>query len=117
MVSCVPQGSVLGPLLFILYTADIWNDLENKMISYADDSILYAEFASLSNRMNVANSLKKDLAKIQSWCSMWGMKLNPFKTHSVTIGHSKTPHSLLIGCGLDLEVSSSLKLLGVTIKS
>ena len=36
------QDSVLGPLLFILYTADMWNDLENKIISYADDTNLYA---------------------------------------------------------------------------
>ena len=66
VVLSVPQGSVLGPLLFILYTADMWNDLENKIISYADDITLYAEVASHSERTNVANSLNKDLAKIQS---------------------------------------------------
>ena len=45
VVSGVPQGSVLGPLLFILYTADMRNDLENNIISYADDTTLYAEAA------------------------------------------------------------------------
>ena len=82
MGSGVSQGSVLGLLLFILYTNDMWNDLENKTISYADDTTLYAEIASLSERTNVANSLNKDLAKIQSWCSTWGMKLNHRKTNT-----------------------------------
>ena len=43
------------------------------------------------------------------------MKLDPRKTYSVTISCSRTPHPPLTLCGLDLEVSSSLKLLGVTI--
>ena len=47
----------------------MWNDLENNIISYRDDTTLYAEVASLSERTNVANSLNRDLAKIQSWCS------------------------------------------------
>ena len=58
----VPQASVLGPVLFILYTADMWNYLGNKLISYADDTTLYAVVASPSECTNVANSL----AKIQS---------------------------------------------------
>ena len=48
----------------------MWNDLKIKFILYADDTTLYAEVASPSNHINVANSLTRDLAKIQSWCSM-----------------------------------------------
>ena len=92
VVSDAPQGSVLGPLLFILYTADMWNDLEYKIISYANDTTLYAEVASPSERANVANSLNRDLAKILSWCSTWEMKLNPHKTQSITISRSRTPY-------------------------
>ena len=54
MLSDVPQGSVLGLLLFILYTADMWNDLENKIVSSADGTTLYAEVASPSDPINVA---------------------------------------------------------------
>ena len=46
VVSGVPQGSVLVPFFFILYTADMWNDFENKIISYPDNTTLYAEKAS-----------------------------------------------------------------------
>ena len=49
---------------------------------------------------------------------MWGMKLNPRKTHSITISRSRIPYPLhppLTLCGINLEVSSFLKLLGVTL--
>ena len=60
----------------------MWKDLENKIISYADDTILYAEVASPSEHTNIASSLNRNLTKIQSWSSTWGMKL---KTYSITI--------------------------------
>ena len=60
VVSGVPQGSVLAPLLFILYTAGMWNDLENKIILHADDTTLYAEVVSPFDHISVANSLNRD---------------------------------------------------------
>ena len=47
----------------------MWNDLENIIISYADDNTLYAEVESLSGRINFSNFLNRGLLKIQSWCS------------------------------------------------
>ena len=44
VVSGVPQGSVLGPLHFILYTHDMWFGLENMLLSYADDATLFDVF-------------------------------------------------------------------------
>ena len=49
----------------------MWNKPENKIISFADDITLYAGVASPSNRINVANSLKRQLVKNYSWCSTW----------------------------------------------
>ena len=76
---------------------------------------MYAEVTSPSERRNVANSLNRNLAKIQSWCSTWGMKFNHRKTHLIIISRSRTPHPPLTLCGLDFEFSRQFKLLGVTL--
>ena len=65
VLSGVPQGSVLGPLFFIIYTADMWDGLENRLIAYADDATLYAPIYSPPNRIAVAESLNRDLIKIK----------------------------------------------------
>ena len=60
------------------------NDLENEIVSYADDTSLYAEVASPSDRIYVSNSLNRDLFKIQSWCFIL---VKHTKSLSVNPGH------------------------------
>ena len=60
----MPQVSVLGPLLFLLYTSDLFYILENKLIGYADDSILVAVVPSPGVRVAVAESLIRDLGRV-----------------------------------------------------
>ena len=59
VVSGVQQGSVLWSLLFILFTADMWNNFKNKIVSYADDTILYSEISTPSNCVQVTDYLNK----------------------------------------------------------
>ena len=64
VISGVPQGSVLSPLLFILYTHDMWIGIENQLVAHADDATLIAVIPSPHHRHLVSESLNRDLAKI-----------------------------------------------------
>merc|ERR1711905_100256 len=120
VVSGVPQGSVLGPILFVIYTADLFEVVENRLVNYADDSTLYATIKRSSSRQSVAESLNKDLTRISDWCKQLMMKLNPTKTKTLIFGRSRTltpAHSDLVLEGETLDLSDSLVILGVTLDS
>ena len=91
-VSGVPQGSVLGPLLFLLYTSELFSILENKLIGYADDSTVIAVVPSPGIRVMVAESLNRDLVRVNAWCDLWGMKLNVSETKTMIVSRSCTMH-------------------------
>ena len=61
VVSGVLRGSVLGPLLFLLYTAKLFSVVENKLYGYADDSTLVAVVPSPGERLAVSESMNRDL--------------------------------------------------------
>ena len=60
----MPQGSVSGLLLFLLYTSEIFSILENKLIGYADGSTLIAVLSFPGVRVAVAESLIRDLGRV-----------------------------------------------------
>ena len=120
VVSGVTHGSVLGPLLFLMYTSELFFILENKLIGYADDSILMASVPSPGVIITVKESLVRDLGRVSEWCDLSGMKLNSSKTKTMIVSRSRTMHPLspplTIG-GSVLKESDDLVILGVTFDS
>ena len=88
----MPQGSVLGLLLFLLYTSELFSILDNKLIGYADDSTLMAVVPSPGDRVAVAESVIRDLGMVSEWCDLWGKKLNASKTKTMIVSMSRTIH-------------------------
>ena len=98
----------------------MWFNITNKILSYADDTSLYAHVPSPAMRMRVADSLSEDLIKIHSWCVQWGMKLNPNKSKEIIVSRSRTlfpEHPIVLINGVIINRANQLKLLGVTLDS
>ena len=76
----VPQGSILGPLLFILYTNDLPDQVNCDVRLYADDSSM---FKSDKNQKTIEDNLNKDLNNVTEWAEEWKVTLNPEKTECV----------------------------------
>ena len=77
----VPQGSVLGPLLFLIYINDFEYNLKSKVNFFADDTMLYS--IVLSPNVSAAN-LNHDLNLVNSWAYQWKMSFNPDPTKQAT---------------------------------
>ena len=74
LYSGVPQGSVLGPLFFLVYINDLTENIASKMKLFADDSSLFIKVNGIENTQSV---LEQDLKTITDWAHQWKMKFNP----------------------------------------
>ena len=77
LLAGVPQGSILGPLLFLLFINDLEVSLESDVNLFADDTILINVY---NNVMLAETTLNSDLSKIQNWAAKWQVEFNPVKT-------------------------------------
>lgn len=113
VASGVPQGSVIGPTLFLLFINDLPGVAGNHTRLFADDTKL---FGKVSQADNLSSSLQEDIDAFVEWAERWGMKFHPEKCKVLHFGKenpNKTYH-MRVGSNLvDLRNDSSEKDLGI----
>ena len=117
----MPQGSCLGPLLFLIYINDLPHAIQNSAVSmYADDTSLCYQISDINNLNNAINN---DLMQLDTWLKGNKLSLNVAKTNCMLIS-TKQKHSYLkyrnenlhlTMCDIELEVIQKNKYLGIVI--
>lgn len=114
--SGVPQGSILGPLLFLIYINDIVNQIGTNIRLFADDTSLYI---IVETPERAAILLNKDMEIIHAWANDWLVDFNPSKTFSMTISRKPSPitHPPLFLDRSEIQETNIYRHLGLNISS
>ena len=117
----VPQGSILGPTLFLLHTNDLPDVVTCNIAIYADDTTLYFKYDQASNlwqRLELASELESDLRDTMDWGRKQLVDFNAGKTQLVSLDRSKNTGAIDVKMdGSVLEKKTSFKMLGLTFSS
>ena len=112
VTSGVPQGSVLGPLLFLLYINDLPESIQFQVRLFANDTAVYLTVTNMQD----SQVLQSDLDSLQHWERTWDMEFNLGKCQVIHITRSKCPvKSRYFMHNQELESVDAAKYLGVTI--
>jgi hypothetical protein len=112
VISGVPQGSVLGPLLFVLFINDIDRSVVNRLLKFADDTKL---FGCVSTQQQI-DVLRADLNTLFKWSEEWQMVFNVEKCKVMHFGKSNVKTVYNMGVGT-LSVTDAEKDLGVIVQN
>ena len=117
----VPQGSILGPTIFLLCIDDLPDDVTCNIVIYADDTTLYSkcdQASDLWQQLELASELESDLRDTVDWGKKWLVDFNAGKTQLVSFDQSNNNGSIDVKMdGSVLEEKSSFKMLGLTFSS
>ena len=112
VTSGVPQGSVFGPLLFLLYINDLPENIQSQVSLFADDTAVYLTVTNMQDNQ----VLQSDLESLQHWERFWDVEFNPGKCQVIHITYSKSPvKSSYFMHNQELESVDAAKYLSVTI--
>ena len=113
--SGVPQGSVLDPLLFLLYVDDLYTCVTHSSVKlFADDVVLYTDINSVSD----CSLLQRDLACIIEWSQRWQLRLNPEKCVALCLSNKRVPPSYDYSIDShSISWKASVRYLGIVINS
>ena len=108
----VPQGSVLGPLLFLIYINDITEGIESNVRLFADDTSL---FIDVDDPIRAANVLNRDLKRIEDWALKWLVNFSAEKTKLMTCSFRSLDHPDIVFNNTVLPEIKEHKHLGLTL--
>ena len=109
----VPQGSVLGPLLFIIYINDIAESLTSLTRLFADDTSFSC---SSDDGTQIQSVINHDLNALSEWSRKWLMSFNPNKTEIMLFSNSEVPELNFNFDGNNIPITNHHKHLGVTLR-
>ena len=112
VLSGVPQGSVLGPILFLIYINDLDDDITSKVLKFADDTKVFRKIKSDADRQH----LQDDLNKLIEWSEKWQMLFNFGKCKCLHTGHGNEDAQHTMGDTV-LNTTSKEKDFGLTISA
>ena len=110
VTSGVPQGSVLGPVLFLIYINDLDNGLVSKLSKFADDT----KMCKYVDKPEDIDVLQRDLDSLHQWSLDWQMQFNVDKCSVIHVGHGNKCSTYKLG-NADLRSSDCEKDLGVIV--
>jgi len=84
VLSGVPQGSVLGPVLFLIFIDDLEDEIKNMVYKFADDTKVLAQVHSDAER----TKSQEDLDKLTEWAKKWQMSFNTNKCKVMHVGRT-----------------------------
>jgi len=112
VTSGIPQGSVLGPTLFLFFINDLPSVTQNEVALFADDSKLYGTVAKVEDR----ESLQRDLHELGEWSAKWQLPFNEDKCSVIHYGRHNAKHNYILN-GKVIGKSDEEKDLGVLFDS
>lgn len=116
VISGIPQGTVLGPLLFVIFINDLPEDIESLIFLFADDSKIWRNILGAHDR----ETLQKDLHKMKAWSEKWMLEFHPDKLKHLHISRQSEEdihsHTYYVGGDAAKEVKSE-KDLGIHMDS